>query len=203
VRKAGEAIAKFAAKLFGEPFDSTSVIGETFLLPPRGTESKLPDRVLVGDDLLRVKDPGRDYLKELTTQLIGEPFAIQDPSAAYLGETLGSQRTMVRTYRATIRQDATYEEAAREIEAAFIAGMLSEVLVGDTLQKRFIPKMHMYFSQGREIKCCLSRDGPHLHDAGEVTCPKCAERGHTRITFPMVFCRACGQTPARRDGQAA
>jgi len=208
--RAGEAIAKFAAKLFGEPFDSTSVIGETFLLPPRGTESKLPDRVLVGDDLLRVKDPGRDYLKELTTQLIGEPFAIQDPSAAYLGETLGSQKTiqfiedqlaeepksipdLIRTYRATIRQDATYEEAAREIEAAFIAGMLSEVPVGDTLQKRFIPKMHMYFSQGREIKCCLSRDGPHLHDAGEVTCPKCAERGHTRITFPMVFCRACGQ----------
>ncbi|KUG20739.1 helicase, c-terminal:type iii restriction enzyme, res subunit:dead/deah box helicase, n-terminal [hydrocarbon metagenome] len=208
--RAGEAIARFAAKLFGESFDRTSVIGETFLLPPRGTESKLPDRVLVGDDLLRVKEPGRDYLKELTEQLIGEPIGIQDPSAAYLGETLGSQKTiqfiedqladepksipdLIRIYRATVRQDATYEEAAREIEAAFIAGMLSEVPVGDTLQKRFIPKMHMYFSQGREIKCCLSRDGPHLHDAGEVTCPVCAERGRTRITFPMVFCRACGQ----------
>ena len=208
--KAGEAIAKFAAKLFGEPFESTSVIKETFLLPPRGTESKLPGRVLVSDELLRVKDPGRDYLKELTEQLTGEPLAIQDPSAAYLGETLGSQKTiqfiedqladepksipdLVRTYRDTIRTNATYEEAAREIEAAFIAGMHSEVPVGDTLQKRFIPKMHMYFSQGREIKSCLSHDGPHLHDAGEVTCPKCAERGHTRITFPMVFCRACGQ----------
>ena len=92
--RAGAAIAAFAAKLFGELFDSTSVIGETFLLPPRGTESKLPDRVLVGDDLLRVKEPGRDYLKELTEQLIGEPIGIQDPSAAYLGETLGSQKTI-------------------------------------------------------------------------------------------------------------
>jgi len=208
--EAGEAIARFAAKLFGEPFDNASVIQETFLLPPRGTDSKFPDRVLVGDGLLRAKEPGREYLKELTEHLTGEPLGIQDPSAAYLGETLGSQKTvqfiedqlaeepksipdMIRTYRATVRQNATYEEAAREIEAAFIAGMLSEVPVGGALQKRFIPKMHMYFSQGREIKSCLSRDGPHLHDAGEVTCPKCAERGHTRITFPMVFCRACGQ----------
>lgn len=208
--ESGEAIAKFAAKLFGESFDSTSVIKETFLRPPRGTESKLPDRVLVPEEMLQVKDPGREYLKELTEQLTGEPLAIRDPSPAYLGETLGSQKTiqfiedqladepksipdLVRTYRETVRKDATYGEAAREIEAAFIAGMHTDVSFGDTLQKRFIPKMHMYFSQGREIKSCISRDGPHLHDAGEVTCPTCAEDGHTRTTFPMVFCRACGQ----------
>ncbi|NLZ29760.1 MAG: DEAD/DEAH box helicase, partial [Methanomicrobiales archaeon] len=208
--EAGEAIAKFAAKLFGEPFESKSVVKETFLAPPRGTESKLPAKVLVTDNLLGVGDPGSDYLKILTEQLTGEPLAISDPSAAYIGETLGSQKTiqfienqladepksipdLVRIYRETIRKDATYNEAAREIEAAFIVGMYGEVAVGGTLQKRFIPKVHMYFSQGREIKSCLSRDGPHLHDAGEVTCPVCAERGRTRITFPMVFCRACGQ----------
>ena len=208
--ESGEAIAKFAAKLFGESFESASVIKETFLSPPRGTESKLSEQILVSDEMLRVKDPGREYLKELTEHLTGEPIAIHDPSPVYLGETLGSQKTiqfiedqladepksipdLVRTYRETVRKDATYEEAAREIKAAFIAGMHTEVPVGDTLQKRFIPKMHMYFSQGREIKSCISRGGPHLHDAGEVTCPSCAEEGHTRTTFPMVFCRACGQ----------
>ncbi|RQD80246.1 MAG: DEAD/DEAH box helicase, partial [Methanocalculus sp. MSAO_Arc2] len=91
------------------------------------------------------------------------------------------------------RPGATLEEAEREINAAFYLGMYSEFPVGGRLQKRFIPKVHMYYSQGREIKSCVTREGPHLHDAGEVTCPKCAETDRTRITFPMVFCRACGQ----------
>jgi ATP-dependent helicase YprA (DUF1998 family) len=208
--EAGESIARFAAKLFGEPFTPASVIAETFVRPPRGAESKLPDHVLVGDDIGWMKEPEPAYLKELTEKLTGEPLGIRDPSPAYLGETLGSQKTiqfiedqlaeepksipdLIRTYRAEVRPNATYEEAAQEIRAAFILGMYSEIPVGDTLQKRFIPKVHMYFSQGREIKSCLSRDGPHLHDAGEVTCPICAEKERTRITFPMVFCRACGQ----------
>jgi ATP-dependent helicase YprA (DUF1998 family)/ribosomal protein L37AE/L43A len=207
---AGEAIARFASKLFGEKFINASVIAETFVRLPRSTESKLPDRVLVRDDIYLIREPRGEILKELTEQLTGEPLGIPDPSSVVLGEILGSQKTiqfiedqlaeepksipdLIRKYHSDIRPNATREEAAREIEAAFIVGMNCEIPVGNTLQKRFIPKVHMYFSQGREIKSCLSHDGPHLHDAGEVTCPKCAERGKTRITFPMVFCRACGQ----------
>jgi len=207
---AGESIAKFASKLFGEPFDPESVITETFIHPPRSQESKLPEKILVPGDVFGVHEPDTEYLKTLTEQLTGEPLGITDPSPAYLGETLGSQKTvqfiedqlaegarsipdLIRTYIAEVRPRATYEEAAREIEAAFFVGCHSEIPIGGILQKRFIPKVHMYVSQGREIKSCLSREGPHLHDAGEVTCPKCAERGRTRYTFPMVFCRACGQ----------
>jgi ATP-dependent helicase YprA (DUF1998 family) len=208
--EAGEAIAKFAAKLFGEPFNTKSVIEETFVHPPRSSESKLPERVLVPEDIVWVNEPDPDYLKNLTEQLIGEPLAINDPSPSYLGETLGSQRTiqfiedqladepksipdLIKTYREEVRPDSTLEEATREIQAAFLLGMHSEIAVGNMLQPRFIPKVHMYYSQGREIKSCLTLDGPHLHDAGEVTCPGCAKTNKTRITFPMVFCRACGQ----------
>jgi len=62
-------------------------------------------------------------------------------------------------------------------------------------KKRIIPKIHSFFSQGREIKSCITQDAPHLNDAGEVTCPECAKKNKTRIrkTFPLVFCRACGQ----------
>jgi ATP-dependent helicase YprA (DUF1998 family) len=207
---AGESIARFAAKLFGEPFRPASVVTETFVQPPRNPQSKLSDRVLISDDIFSVREPDPGYLKKITESLIGETLGVQDPSPAYLGETLGSQKTiqfiedqlaeepksipeLVRIYRTTVRPDASPEEAGREIWAAFLVGMHGEIPIGGTLQKRFIPKVHMYFSQGREIKSCLSRDGPHLHDAGEVTCPRCAEKGHTRITFPMVFCRACGQ----------
>jgi len=208
--EAGEAIAKFAAKLFGEPFSVKSVIQETFIHPPRSTQSKLSDRVLVPPDITWVDEPGPEYLKTLAEQLMGEPLGISDPSPAYLGETLGSQKTiqfiedqladepksipdLVRIYREQVRPKATYEEATREIQAAFLLGMHSEIPVGNTLQKRFIPKVHMFYSQGREIKSCVTSEGPHLHDAGEVTCPECAKKNKTRTTFPMVFCRACGQ----------
>lgn len=49
--EAGEAIAKFATKLFGEPFSAKSVIEETFIHPPRSSQSKLSDRVLVPPDI--------------------------------------------------------------------------------------------------------------------------------------------------------
>jgi hypothetical protein len=55
------------------------------------------------------------------------------------------------------------------------------------------PKLHAFFSQGRAISACLASDGPHLNDRGEVTCPVCAATGTERPTYPLVFCRACGQ----------
>lgn len=56
-----------------------------------------------------------------------------------------------------------------------------------------VPKLHAFFSQGRAITACLDPSGPHLNDRGERTCPVCAQEGRERTTFPMVFCRACGQ----------
>lgn len=56
------------------------------------------------------------------------------------------------------------------------------------------PKLHAFFSQGRSITTCLTAEGPHLNDRGELTCPVCAaEHGRERLTFPLNFCRACGQ----------
>ncbi|MBC8248702.1 MAG: DEAD/DEAH box helicase [Anaerolineales bacterium] len=56
-----------------------------------------------------------------------------------------------------------------------------------------VPKLHAFFSQGRAITACLDAAGPHLNDRGERICPVCAQAGDERPTFPMVFCRACGQ----------
>jgi len=56
-----------------------------------------------------------------------------------------------------------------------------------------VPKLHAFFSQGRAITACLDPAGPHLNDRGERTCPVCAREGRERSTFPLVFCRACGQ----------
>ncbi|MBC7250472.1 MAG: DEAD/DEAH box helicase [Anaerolineae bacterium] len=57
-----------------------------------------------------------------------------------------------------------------------------------------VPKLHAFFSQGRAITACLDPSGPHLNDRGERVCPVCAEGGREDIpTYPLVFCRACGQ----------
>jgi len=58
---------------------------------------------------------------------------------------------------------------------------------------RFTHKLHAFFSQGRAIAACLNQSGPHLNDRGERACPVCAAKGRERATFPLVFCRACGQ----------
>jgi len=57
-----------------------------------------------------------------------------------------------------------------------------------------VPKLHAFFSQGRAITACLDPTGPHLNDRGEPICPVCAAAGRENVpTFPLVFCRACGQ----------
>lgn len=129
-----------------------------------------------------------------------------------MGDLLGSQRTvqfiekvlfknsmsladLVEAYRVEVRSSSTDEECWRELRAAFLAGMKAEIDVRGQNQKRIIPKIHSFFSQGREIKSCITPDAPHLNDAGEVTCPECAKKNKNRIikTFPLIFCRACGQ----------
>lgn len=67
------------------------------------------------------------------------------------------------------------------------------------------PKLHSFFSQGRAISACIQPDQPHLNDRGEVTCPICAQEGKSDVpTFPLNFCRACGQeffgVSVARDG---
>ena len=56
-----------------------------------------------------------------------------------------------------------------------------------------VPKLHAFFSQGRGIAACLRADTPHLNDRGERICPVCAQEERERATYPLVFCRACGQ----------
>jgi hypothetical protein len=55
-----------------------------------------------------------------------------------------------------------------------------------------VVKLHAFFSQGRAIAACLQQER-HLNDRGERVCAVCAQEGHERAIFPLVFCRACGQ----------
>ena len=57
----------------------------------------------------------------------------------------------------------------------------------------FTLKLHTFFSQGRTMMSCITQDGPHINDKGEVSCSICAQRGLESLNFPLHFCRSCGQ----------
>ena len=77
--------------------------------------------------------------------------------------------------------------------AALLTGTAATVDVYGEQQPRFVPKLHAFFSQGRTITSCLTPQAPHLNDRGETTCPACARKEMERPTFPLAFCRSCGQ----------
>ncbi|MCP4548005.1 MAG: DEAD/DEAH box helicase, partial [bacterium] len=136
---ADEAIARFAQKLFGEPFAARDVVTEIY--------APLPD------DLPPL------------TRAIAQALEAGPKTIPQLALELDVTRA--------------------EIELAILPS---------SIKNHPVPKLHAFFSQGRAITACLDPSGPHLNDRGELVCPICIAEGRQDIpTFPLVFCRACGQ----------
>ncbi|HII07724.1 MAG TPA: DEAD/DEAH box helicase, partial [Methanotrichaceae archaeon] len=212
---AAEAISLFATKLFGEPFASVAVITETYAEPSRrGEDGKgiLPEKVLVTEEQLTNFDGSLEETIALVEELSGRKLSEDQASRIGMGKLLGellvvqfledqllrnsnsmSLDDLVKAYQETVRPDSTKEASLIELKAALLAGMNTEIEDWGRTQARLIPKIHAFFSQGGGIKSCISPKAPHLNDVGEVVCPDCTKENKTRITFPLVFCRACGQ----------
>ncbi|MGC9332652.1 MAG: DEAD/DEAH box helicase, partial [Anaerolineae bacterium] len=134
--------------------------------------------------------------------------AVADFARRLFGEPFAPQNVITETY-APLPHEDTLPPLTRAIAEALADGPLNVHQLADALdatpeqiQQALLPssqsthlptlKLHAFFSQGRAIAACLS-DPPHLNDRGERVCPVCAQGGRERTTFPMVFCRACGQ----------
>ena len=88
---AAKAISHFASRLFGETFESESVITETYFEPITGGESHLPKTVLATEDML--KDDGSiETTIALVKALTGSELQDTDPKG--LGQILGKQSTV-------------------------------------------------------------------------------------------------------------
>jgi hypothetical protein len=206
-----EAIAHFAQKLFGEAFLKENVIQETFRtldLPPPGA---LPAKVTVTVDQVNHFDGSLDAAATLTAALVGRELLPAERTQLGLGVLLGShpaidflvselQRgattldSLKAGYKAKHRPSETAATCLMELKAALLAGTVAKLMVEGQERPIFVPKLHSFFSQGRGIKSCITPHGPHLNDKGETTCPVCEAEGRGVVTsFPMFFCRACGQ----------
>ncbi|MEA3351932.1 MAG: DEAD/DEAH box helicase [Chloroflexota bacterium] len=130
-----------------------------------------------------------EAVSKFATKLFGEPFSPED--------------VVTETYAPT--SDDLSDEARRVVEEVSAEPLMITELaqrldwpLAKTIEQvknipNLPPRIHAFFSQGQGIAACLSLNGPHLNDRGESTCPVCAREELERPTFPLVFCRACGQ----------
>jgi very-short-patch-repair endonuclease len=164
-QSASEAVADFVQRLFGEPFAAGDVITESYApLHPEPVEGTRPDG--------STGSPHRPVEGQALTYAIAHALEAGPKTLPQLAAELD------------VSTDA--------LQSALLAPLTS----GREPAGRPVPKLHAFFSQGRAITACLSLDGqgPHLNDRGESVCPVCDDAGRPdRPTFPLVFCRACGQ----------
>lgn len=207
---ARELIAGFAKDLFGEPFTKEHIIGETYVPLNEVSSDTLPPNIMITDKMRKDFDGSIDKAAVLVSALIGRSLTQAETTSEGLGILLGNQATchfiekalsddtkttkdIAEVYQKQYRPTSDLRSCIKEIEAAILAGTIATIDILGVQQPRFVPKLHTFFSQGRTITSCLTGSGPHLNDRGEITCPECAKGQKEIYTFPLLFCRACGQ----------
>jgi superfamily II DNA/RNA helicase/ribosomal protein L37AE/L43A len=207
---AASVVSQFASDLFGEPFDPENVVTGSFIALEEKTADLLPDSVLVTDEMIHDFDYTLNKTIPLIESLTDESITITNFTEKDLGALLQKQitidfiqkslldtnlslSTLITNYQQTHRKSSSFQECEREIQAAFLAGLVGTTTYRQQETTLITPKLHTFFSQGRTISSCLTKQGPHLHDKGDQQCKTCADNDKQRNTFPLYFCRACGQ----------
>jgi ATP-dependent helicase YprA (DUF1998 family) len=147
-------------------------------------------------------------IADFATRLFGEPFAPQQVITEAYAPLPEDMPSFARTIAQALADgpQALYQ-LAQDLNVS--PKEIQQTLVPETPTADFpAPKLHAFFSQGRSITSCLTQEGPHLNDRGELTCPECAVHyNRERLTFPLNFCRACGQefygVAVQEDGSLA
>ena len=133
---------------------------------------------------------------EITARGVGVRLSSQT-TVQYLEDKLAldshSLNEIIRDYQSIHRKKGSLRECRLELQSALLAGSVGTVELYGEEQPKFVPKVHTFFSQGRSMTACLTKSGPHLNDRGENVCSTCAQDSLTAYTFPLNFCRSCGQ----------
>lgn len=204
-------ISDFASRLFGEPFHSEHVITEEYVDAHSREGVHLSQDVMVTPEILASIDGSDESAYRLADALLGRSLTPAERTLEGLGILLKTQKTahflehhlhegassisdLAQKYQGELRNNADISSCKRELLAALFSGMKATISVHGKLEPWFIPKLHGFFSQGRALTACLAAREPHLNEHGDVTCKQCSELGEKDVpTFPLHFCRACGQ----------
>lgn len=207
---AEEIITNYATDIFGELFSTENVIGESYEALIEENFIELPPLTALSDDLINQFDSTPEHSAKILAVLFSDTtiadeldtlnlgnILLKHPAVKFFEEFLlkkpYSIKELAKEYQQTFRPTSSVQLCQLELQAILLVGTIAEVEINSERQPIFIPKLHTFFSQGRTIMSCITEDGPHLNDRGEVTCTNCAEKNLNTLNFPLHFCRACGQ----------
>lgn len=207
---AKEVIANFTTNLFGEKFDKAHVIGEQYIPLVSSASVALNRTITIDENSIETFNSTLDSTANLVSKLLGRSLQenektpdalgkilVNHPTIAFLEKQLSDESKsfidIAKDYKTHLRSNEDIKACLLELQGAMLAGTIATTMVHGDQQPLFIPKLHTFFSQGRTITSCLTHTGPHLNDKGDVTCTTCARDGKTQFTFPVHFCRSCGQ----------
>lgn len=198
-----DALARFAATLFGEEVLPGDIIGETYA--PRAAEGPgwLPPMPDLTDEELARLDPGNDgeviaLAERLTGKRCPPTGPIADRVAAVLQgnrlvqalEEIFAEPTSIGAAAQQIRErfdersGCSAEEVRREIEAYLLIGSIGD----EEHPPRLRPKLHTFFHGVYDVALCLNPDCRTLVPHGGTECPNCGSAAR-----PAALCRTCGQ----------
>ena len=212
-KKSGEtsSIIEFAVKIFGEKFDTASLIEATYvnLEIPKEEILDLPEKIEIEESELRNFDGTFSSIIPFAEKLLGSPLKREERTPKGLGELFHKHptiiflrnslkeeakalKTLADEYKNQFRKEQTFENCLTELKAAFLLGTIGKITVQNEERPLLVPKLHGFFTQGQELYACLTNDGlntedPHLSIDGELKCKKCE-----MPSFPLYFCRNCG-----------
>ena len=199
-------IIEFSEKIFGEKFDSESLITASFISQEIMEKDiiSLPVKITITDADLAKFNGTLNSIIPLVEKLLGRSLASSERTSKALGKLMLNQETILfiqnslkeeakslkvlaEEYKIQLRSNESNENCLLELLTTFLIGSVVQITVENQERPLLVPKLHVFFTQGQEIYSCITKDELHLSIEGDLTCKICEAPD-----FPLYFCRNCG-----------
>ncbi|MHA1271491.1 MAG: DEAD/DEAH box helicase [Candidatus Helarchaeota archaeon] len=199
-------IIEFAGKVFGEEFDTESLIEASYVDQeiPENEKLSLPATINIKDSDLKEFDGQFRTVIPIAEKLLGRPLNTNERTERNLGELFKRHPTIIflknilkensrsikeltKEYKDQLRNNETFENCLKELKAALLLGTVARISIENEERPLIVPKIHLFFTQGHEISSCITKNGPHPSIKGDLRCKEC-----NNPSFPLYFCRNCG-----------
>ncbi len=181
-----QAVADFAGRLFGAPVQPQNIVEESLVPIAHRSSPPTPEELRAALD-----GPVPTSIEEL----------LQSPLTTWIEANVGIQKESDGKYRRRpplsvndLAQrlseftDVPPEQCRERLRQMFLAGAQIRYADGTPV---FAFKLHQFISQGRAVYATYeARDRRYLTLEGQYYAPG---TDGTRLLFPLVFCRVCGQ----------
>jgi len=198
-----QAVIDFARDLFGEPFDSDSIIEEDYFEPeepaspyvppaPRLTEGDLeadpdkPDQMLKLIHKLTYRKPKKGVPPEEEAYIILKNNYLAHLIEKWLLQEAMTLEEIAQKIKDEVKERSTYslEDIKKEVRAYLLCGMFAK----KDGKSRYKPRVHVFVRGIQGLVRCSSPECGEIFNDGKAVCTSCGS-----VTYPLEVCRSCGQ----------